>query len=106
MKNSDGLTNSLDPAGKRLWHFIALAMPVVMLCSLLLVAFHHHDDGQDHDDDCPICAVAHHRTVDITITHPGITYLPFSFPAYFAALVLTIAVSRFCHSPQNRAPPV
>ena len=81
-------------------------MSMVMLYSVLLVAFHHHDDGQDHDDDCPICAVAHHRTADITITLPDVAYLPFSFPAYFAALVLTVAVTRFCHSPQNRAPPV
>jgi hypothetical protein len=106
MKTSDNMTNSLVPVGKRLWQFTALAMSMVMLYSVLLVAFHHHDDGQNHDDDCPICTVAHHRTADITITLPAVAYLPFSFPAYFAALVLAIVVPCFCHSPQNRAPPV
>ncbi len=92
------------PPGKRLWRFIALAMSMVMLYSVLLVAFHHHDDG-DHDD-CPVCAVAHHRTADVTITLPGVHYLPFTFPTLFAALVLAVAVTRFCHSPQGRAPPL
>ena len=99
------ITDRADPSGKRMRHSIALAMTMVMLCSVLLVAFHHHDDDQDHDDDCPICAVAHHRTADISITFPGIAYLPFTFPTFFAALALTIAFTRFSQSPQNRAPP-
>jgi hypothetical protein len=106
MKNSDNMNNRTVPIGKCLWQIIALTMSMVMLYSVLLITFHYHDDGQDHDDDCPICAVAHHHTADITITLPDAAYLPFSFPAYFAALVPTIAVIRFCHSPQNRAPPV
>jgi len=106
MKTSKRTTNLAVPKVKRLWNPIAIAMTMVMLYSVLLVAFHHHDDDQDHDDDCPICTVAHHRTADVTITLPDVIYLPFSFSAYFAALVLTIAVTRFCHSPQNRAPPV
>ena len=106
MKSSSLIIRNSFPAD---WHRrrrIALALSVIMLFSILLVAFHHHDDGQDHDDDCPICTVAHHRTADITITLPGFIHLPFSFSTYFAALVLTIVVPRFCHSPQNRAPPV
>src|ERR1039457_2618740 len=95
--NFSSRTNS---TGKQLWHTIALAMTMVMVCSVLLVAFHHHDDEQDHDDDCPICAVAHHRAADLTITFPNIAYLPFTFPTYFAAFILMCVVTRCNHSTQ------
>lgn len=100
------MTGSQFPFKKRLWNCIALAMSMVMLYSVLLVAFHHHDDDQDHDDDCSICAVAHHRTADITITPPDIHYLPFTYPTVFITLVLTFVGIRFSHSPQDRAPPL
>ena len=106
MRPSSPITRNSIPEGRQHRRSIALALSVLMLLSILLAGFHHHDDGQDHDDDCPICTVAHHRTADITITLPGFIHLPFSFSTYFAALVLTIVVPRFCHSPQNRAPPV
>jgi len=105
MKASDHSAGSLISSGKRLRHLVALAMSMVLLCAVLLVAFHHHDDGRDHDDDCPVCSVAHHRTAAIATTFPHFNYLPFTFPAYFAILTLTIAVPRFCHSTRNRAPP-
>lgn len=104
MNITNDMTNRPVPSGKRPWHFIAIAMSMVMLCSVLLVAFHHHDDDQDHDD-CSICAVAHHRTADIRITPPAVNYLPLTFLTWFAALVLTSSVIRFYHSPQDRAPP-
>ena len=94
------------PVRIRQRHFIALALLMVMVCSLLLVAFHHHDGEQDHDDDCAICAVAHHRTADITISFPDVNYLPFTYPTFFAVFVLVVTVTRFCHSPKGRAPPV
>jgi hypothetical protein len=106
MKTAINMTSRQLPSGKRLWHFIAIAMPMVMLCSVLLVAFHHHDDAQDHDDDCAICAVAHHRTADIAITFPDVSYIPFSFPVCFASLNLAIVISGYTHSPQERAPPL
>jgi hypothetical protein len=106
MKPSSRITRNRFPGNWQHSRLIVLALSVLMLLSILLAAFHHHDDGQDHDDDCPICAVAHHRIADITLTLPDVAYLPFSFPAYFAALVLTIAPLRFCYSPQKRAPPV
>src|ERR1039457_3714569 len=106
MKLAINMTASREACGKRLRNVIALAMTMVMLCSVLLVAFHHHDDDQDHDDDCTICAVAHHRTAEIAITFPDITYLPITFPTFFAALVLMCVVIRCNHSTQNRAPPV
>ena len=106
MKTSSRIIRNSISDGRQHRRLIALALSALLLFSILLVAFHHHDDGQEHDDDCPICAVAHHRTADLTITLPDAAYLPFSFPAYFAALVLTIAIIRFCQSPQNRAPPV
>jgi hypothetical protein len=106
MKPSSAIIRKNISEGRQHRRLIALALSALMLFSILLVAFHHHDDGQDHDDDCSVCAVAHHRTADITITLLDAAYLPFSFPACFATLVLAIAIIRFCHSPQNRAPPL
>jgi hypothetical protein len=106
MKTSTRTRNIPTPKVKRLWRFIALVMSMAMLFSMLLVAFHHHDDERDHDDDCPICAVAHHRTTDVGITLPDVNYQPFSYPTFFASLVLTLPVTRYCYSTQNRAPPV
>ena len=105
MTITDNITSYRVPTGKPLRYFIALAMLAILFCSVVLVAFHHHDDDQDHDDDCAICVVAHHRTADITISFPVVTYLPVSYPTFFAALILTIIVTRFCHSPKGRAPP-
>jgi|GEM_PF-983727 len=106
MNVSDNITRYPVPSGKRLRYLVALAMSMAILYSVLLVAFHHHDDGRDHDDDCPVCTVAHHSPAGATITAPCLTYLPFTFPACFAILALSIVVTRFCHTPQDRAPPV
>jgi cobalamin synthase len=92
------------PSGRRLWRLTALAMAMAMFCAVLLIAFHHHADDGDHDD-CAICSVAHHRPADTALTFPNLTYLPFSFPACFATVILILVVTRYCHLPQNRAPP-
>ncbi len=100
------MTSRKITPGMRFWHFIALAMSMLLLYSVLVVAFHHDDDDQDHDDDCAVCAVAHHRAADITTTFPGFNYLPVTHPAFFAVFVLIFIAHRFHHSDQNRAPPL
>lgn len=104
MKIPLNMSDQQSPSGRRLWRLTALGMAMAMLCAVLLIAFHHHADNGDHDD-CAICAVTHHRAADTALAFPDLHYLPFSFPACFAAVVLIAVVTRYCHLPQNRAPP-
>lgn len=84
---------------------IALILSILLLLTILLVAFHHHDDGQDHDNDCSICAAAHHRPADLAAMPPDVTWLQFSFPAYSVILAFISVATYLCFSTQNRAPP-
>ncbi|GFE62639.1 hypothetical protein [Geobacter sp. AOG2] len=105
MKPFSGSTKSSIPDGGHRSRRIAFVLSVLVLFSILLFAFHRHDDGQDHGDDCPVCAVAHHRAADIAITLSDVTHVPFTSPAYSIVLVIICAVAYFCRSTQSRAPP-
>lgn len=90
-------------SGKKLWQSVAIVMSMLMLFSLLLFAFHHHEGEQSHDD-CNICSVLQNRLADVPLLS-SLNYLPFVFLICLTSLVFIVDYTRYCQTPQNRAPP-